>query len=83
MTKTKKTTLKKRTITKQTVTPKGKIQHVVPHDTGWAVKGEGNNRFTKICTTQKEAIEFAKQIAKNQNSITKVHGKNGQIRAVG
>ncbi|NOT14121.1 MAG: DUF2188 domain-containing protein [Methylotenera sp.] len=60
---------------------KGKDQHVVPHDNEWAVVGAGNNRATRIVPTQKEAIEIATGIARNQQSDTKIHGKNGQIRA--
>ena len=58
----------------------GKNQHVVPHPDGWAVKGAGNEKATKITTTQKEAIEKAREIAKNQQSELVVHRKNGQIR---
>lgn len=58
----------------------GKNQHVVPHPDGWAVKGAGNDRATKVTTTQKEAIQVAKEIAQNQQSELIVHGKNGQIR---
>ena len=58
----------------------GKNQHVVPHSNGWAVKGAGNERATKVVPTQKEAISIATGIAKNQKSETKIHGTNGQIR---
>ena len=60
---------------------KGKNQHVVTHPEGWAVKGAGNTKATKVVSTQKEAIAIAENIAKNQQSDTKVHGLNGQIRA--
>jgi len=60
---------------------KGKNQHVVNHPQGWAVKGAGNTKATKVVSTQKEAIAIAENIAKNQQSDTKVHGVNGQIRA--
>ena len=43
---------------------KGKNQWVVPIDGGWGVRGEGNDRLTKVCKTQNEAIAVAKQIAK-------------------
>lgn len=59
---------------------KGKNQHVVPHEEGWAVKGAGNGKATKVVPTQKEAIEVAKEIAKNQESELVIHGKDGQIR---
>lgn len=58
----------------------GKNQHVVPHGKNWAVKGEGNEKPTKIVDTQKEAIEIAKEIAQNQQSELIIHGKDGQIR---
>jgi len=60
---------------------KGKNQHVVTHPNGWAVKGEGNSKATKVTHTQAEAISVAEQIARNQKSDTKIHGLNGKIRA--
>lgn len=60
---------------------KGKNQHVVPHGDGWAVIGEGNDKATKVTKTQKEAIEIAESIARNQESNTKIHGRDGKIRA--
>lgn len=58
----------------------GKNQHVVPHNEKWGVKGAGNEKVTKIVDTQKQAIEIAKEIAKNQNSEVVIHRPNGQIR---
>ena len=49
---------------------KGKNQHVVKHAEGWAVKGEGNSKATRVTKTQKEAIEVAEAIARNQQSDT-------------
>ncbi len=60
---------------------KGENQHVVPHENGWAVKGERNQRATKVTKTQEQAINIATEIAKNQHSDTKIHGRNGRIRA--
>lgn len=57
----------------------GKNQWVVNHDGKWAVKGEGNQKVTKITGTQKEAIKVAKEIAKNQGSELIVQGKDGKI----
>jgi uncharacterized protein YdaT len=58
----------------------GKNQHVVPKEDKWAVKGEGNKRATVIVKTQKEAIQVAKEIAKNQESEAVIHGRDGRIR---
>ena len=60
---------------------RGKNQHVVPHNKEWAVKGAGNEKATAILSTQKQAIERAEEIAKNQHSDTKIHGRNGKFRA--
>ena len=59
---------------------KKKNQHVVPHPFGWAVKGEGNKKATRITKTQKEAIEIAREIAKKQDSEVIIHNRKGQIR---
>lgn len=59
---------------------KGKNQHVVPHENGWAVKGEGNTKATVVTQTQKEANKAATEIAKNQGSEVLIHGENGRIR---
>ena len=59
---------------------KGKNQHVVKHPKGWAVKGANNSKATKVTNTQKEAIDKARGIAKNQESELLIHGRNGRIR---
>lgn len=57
-----------------------KNQHVVPHSDGWAVKGAGNTRATSVHGTQRDAIEAARDIARNQQSEMLIHGENGRIR---
>lgn len=59
---------------------KGKNQHVVKHPDGWAVKGAGNSKATRVTKTQQEAIDIAEDIARNQQSDTKVHGRDVRIR---
>lgn len=61
-------------------TPPTMIQHVVPHPDGWAVKGEGNEKYTAIFDLQSEAIERAKDIAYNYGSSVVIHRKDGTIR---
>lgn len=58
----------------------GKNQHVVPHEDGWAVRGEGNSRVTSVHDTQADAIERGREIAQNQESELLIHGRNGRIR---
>lgn len=58
----------------------GKNQHVTPKGDLWQVKGAGNEWATKIVETQKEAIEIAREIAKNQQSELVIHRPDGTIR---
>jgi uncharacterized protein YdaT len=58
-----------------------KNQHVVPTPKGkWGVRGEGNSKITKETSTQTQAIEIAREIAKNQGSEVVIHRKDGTIR---
>ena len=58
----------------------GKNQHVVPHKDGWAVKGAGNQNATKVMKTQGQAINVAREIARNQQSELVILNKKGVIR---
>jgi len=57
-----------------------KNQHVVPLGNGWAVKGEGNSKFTAITENKREATVIARNIAKNNKSEIVIHGKDGKIQ---
>lgn len=57
-----------------------KNQHVVPHSSGWAVRGAGNQRVTSVHVTQREAISVARETAIRQGSEMLIHGENGRIR---
>ena len=57
-----------------------KSQHITKSEGGWAVKGAGNKKATKILPTQKKAIEYGRQIAINQQTELVIHGRNGKIR---
>ncbi|TDE16349.1 DUF2188 domain-containing protein [Dyadobacter psychrotolerans] len=56
-----------------------KNQHVVPRGDGWAVVGAGNERATRLVDTQREAINIATDIARNQQSELIVHGSDAKI----
>ncbi|NNE29010.1 MAG: DUF2188 domain-containing protein [Saprospiraceae bacterium] len=60
--------------------PRTYNQHVVPHDEGWAVKGEGNERYTAIYKYQDQAIDRAREIAINYGSDVIIHRQDGTIR---
>ena len=55
-------------------------QHVVPHGDGWAVRPEHGQRASSVHDTQRDAIEAAREIARNQESELFIHGRNGRIR---
>ena len=57
-----------------------KNQHVVPLGNGWAVKGEGNTRFTVITEIKKDAVEAAREIGRNNHSELVIHGRDGRIQ---
>jgi len=54
--------------------------HVTPHRTGWQVKSSGASKAHRVVSTQKQAIEIATTVAKNQQTDTKIHGRDGRIR---
>ena len=62
------------------ITPPTGNQHVVPHPEGWAIKGEGNEKYTAIYDNQKDAIDRARDIAINYRSSVIIHRKDGSIR---
>lgn len=55
-------------------------QHVVPTGNGWAVKRAGSKRATETFDTQRDAIQRAREIARNKGSELLIHGRDGKIR---
>ena len=55
-------------------------QHVVPGPEGWSVRRAGASRATKNFSTQKDAIDAGREIARNQGTELYVHGTDGRIR---
>ena len=56
-----------------------KDQYVVVHGDDWAVRGENNSKVTKIFKNKEDAIEYARDIAKNQRSELRVQNSNGKF----
>ena len=54
--------------------------HITPHKNGWQVLSDNADKAFRVVDTQQEAIDIAKQVAKNQKTDIKIHGKNGRIR---
>ena len=61
-------------------TDKSRNQHVIPHADGWVVQAEGKT-ITRPTSTQKEAIEKAREIVHNQGSEIVIHSRDGRIVA--
>ncbi len=58
-----------------------KSHHVVPNpDGGWDIRKGGADRASGHFSTQKDAIDRAREISSNQHSELFIHGRNGQIR---
>jgi TM2 domain-containing membrane protein YozV len=55
------------------------VLHVVPHDQEWAVKRAGVDRADSTHSTQKDAIEAAREQAKERDDIV-IHRPDGTIR---
>lgn len=55
--------------------------HVVPQKSGsgWAVKKSEAKKASANVNTQNDAIQRAKELARNSNSDVYVHGKDGKI----
>ena len=54
--------------------------HVVPHENGWARKKEGSTKAGSVHSTQKEAIQHARNQAKRERVEVVIHRKDGRIR---
>ncbi len=58
-----------------------KAQHVVPKsDGGWAVRKTGSSRASKVFTTERDAVRYAKQVAQKEGADIYVHRSDGTVR---
>jgi hypothetical protein len=57
-----------------------KGQHVVPNGGKWSVRKAGASKVTFTFSTQDEAIQEARKIARNQGTELYIHGRDGRIR---
>ncbi len=51
-----------------------------PHFKEWRVRKEGSNKTIKFFDTQAEAIDYAKELADNQDSSIVIHKVDGTLR---
>lgn len=62
-------------------TSRPKVYHVSLREDGkWQVKFAKGEKVIKTFSTQLEAIDYAKQLANNQNGSIAIHKKDGKIR---
>ena len=60
-----------------------KSHHVVPSPQGgWSVRKEGAERATKHFQTKQPAVDYARDIARNQQSELVIHDRNGRVSQV-
>jgi hypothetical protein len=54
--------------------------HVVPNPNGgWEVKRGGGKRSSGHFETKQEAVDYGRQVSRNQETELRIHNKNGQI----
>ncbi|MEC0124174.1 DUF2188 domain-containing protein [Paenibacillus pabuli] len=53
--------------------------HVVPTDSGWAIKEEGKSKPLSTFHTKAEAVDAAKEKSEKQNIRAIIHNEDGQI----
>lgn len=58
----------------------GKNIHVVKRGNNWAATQEKAQRASGIFPTQREAINRAREIAKNNGQEVVIHGVDGKVR---
>lgn len=60
---------------------KNKYIHVIPHDTRWAIRREGENRLISVYDTKLEAENIARKLARDAEGELVIHGGDGRIRS--
>lgn len=53
--------------------------HIIKREAGWAVKGQGHSRASKIYETQSSAVEAANRFKERGHDVI-VHRKDGTIK---
>jgi hypothetical protein len=60
---------------------KRNVYHVTYNNNQWEVNKVGNDKSSRVHDTKKEAVDSAKQLAKNQEpSQIVIHKKDGKIQ---
>lgn len=57
-----------------------KTHHVVPHQGGgWDVRRGGAERASGHFETKQEAVDYGREVSRNQETELRIHNRNGQI----
>jgi hypothetical protein len=57
-----------------------KSNHVIPSSSGWAVKKSGSERASKTFGTKEKAVEYGRELSKNEKTELYIHKTNGMIQ---
>ena len=59
----------------------GKSHHVAPSKSGegWQVKKSGAERASKTFDTKKQAVDYGREVSRNQKSELFIHNSDGKI----
>lgn len=56
-------------------------KHVVPSQRGgWAVRSAGASKAGRVFDSKKQAVDYARGVAKNAHGELYIHGKDGTIK---
>jgi hypothetical protein len=55
------------------------IQYVIPIWNAWMVESANRAKFSLIADNKRDAVAFAKELARNNKSDLIIYGKKGQI----
>lgn len=54
--------------------------HVVPNENGWGIKIDGGTKSIKNFETKQAAVDYAREISRNQGTELFIHGLDGKIQ---
>lgn len=57
-----------------------KSNHVVSSPSGWSVKKSGSVKASKTFDTKDKAIEYGRELSKNEKTELYIHKSNGMIQ---
>lgn len=53
---------------------------MVPHDGGWGVRAAGSDRLSRQFDLKVDAVNWARNMARQQQSELFIHGRDGRIQ---